>query len=419
MYNTPYQNQMNMQIPVQNNLALVKGYFRKKSVLAVAIFTAILAVSELISMFFITPAANSILKNGILNGQNSNLEDYLKILQDAMNSGSYASAIFSFLITGLLVAAFLIIYFKSKNPMPNANPRAGFTILQVFTIIQLVLICLAACFALFVFIIAFMMVAFGANSYPTYSYSNPYGGYEFTQNGDPAVALVLMVLFFILFAVIIALFLMWSISAVRLVGSVKKTIDTPQVTVKGAKLFGVLNIVFGILSCFGALSSLFAMFGVNTQGVFSYPASNAFTIVSALTFVNVLSSSVFTILLGTLSLGYDKYIKNYLQSVQPPMAPPAFQPAAGVPVPPPSGNPYQQQTGNPYAQAQRPVSPYQPSTVTPEGVMEEAKPEEAAENMADSAGPQVSGENKASCPGCGQPVREEDIFCERCGYKLK
>ena len=37
------QNQMNMQIPVQNNLALVKGYFRKKSVLAAGIFAAILA----------------------------------------------------------------------------------------------------------------------------------------------------------------------------------------------------------------------------------------------------------------------------------------------------------------------------------------------------------------------------------------
>lgn len=52
MYNTPYQNQMNMQIPVQNNLALVKGYFRKKSVLAAGIFAAILAAVEFISIFF-------------------------------------------------------------------------------------------------------------------------------------------------------------------------------------------------------------------------------------------------------------------------------------------------------------------------------------------------------------------------------
>lgn len=115
MYNTPYQNQMNMQIPVQNNLALVKGYFRKKSVLAAGIFAAILAAVEFISIFFLTPAASNLLDNSILGGQNSDLNDYLRILQDTMNSGSYGSAIFSFLISGLFVAAFLIIYFKSKT----------------------------------------------------------------------------------------------------------------------------------------------------------------------------------------------------------------------------------------------------------------------------------------------------------------
>ena len=424
MYNTPYQNQMNMQIPVQNNLALVKGYFRKKTVLAVGIFTAILAAVEFISMFFITPAANNFLNNGILNGQYSNIEDYLRILQDAMSSGNYSSAIFSLLVSGLLVAAFLIIYFKSKNPMPNANPRAGFTILQVFTIIQLVFICIAACFALFVIIIAFMMIAFGSASSTTGNGFRYNFGSDYYASTDATLAVGVMVIVVLVFAVVFALLLMWSISAVRLVGSVKKTIDSPQVTVKGAKLFGVLNIVLGVLSCFGAFSSLFAIFGVNTQGVFSAPASSAFSAFAFLSFVSAACSSVYILLLGTLSLGYDKYIKNHLQSVQPPMAP-TFRPVSGAPVPPPAGNPYQQQPLNPYTQAQRPVSPFPPAPpVTPEGIKEEPRAEEPADNPpepapaepADAEAPVVS---KAACPGCGHPVRGEDIFCERCGYKLK
>ena len=416
MYNTPYQNQMNMQIPVQNNLALVKGYFRKKSVLAAGIFAAILAAVEFISIFFLTPAASNLLDNSIWGGQNSDLNDYLRILQDTMNSGSYGSAIFSFLISGLFVAAFLIIYFKSKNPMPNANPRAGFTILQVFAIIQLVFICIVACLALFVIIIAFMMVAFGSSAGTNFHYNFGSGYYSST---DASIAIGVMIVFLLIFAAVFALMLMWSISAVRLVGSVKKTIDTPQVGVKGAKLFGVLNIVLGILTCFGAFSSLVAMFGIDTYGFYSYSASS-FSVFALLSFINMLSNAVFIILLGTLSLGYDKYIKNHLQSVQPPMAPPSFQPVSGAPVPPPSGNPYQQQAVNPYAQAQRPAPPLPPApAVTPEGVNEEAKPEQPAENATEPAGQQASGENKAFCPGCGQQVREEDIYCERCGYKLK
>lgn len=408
MYNTPYQNQMNMQIPVQNNLALVKGYFRKKSVLAVGIFTAILAVAEFISIFFITPAASNFLNNGILNGQYGNIEDYLGILQDAMNSSSYGSALLSLLISGLLVAAFLIIYFKSKNPMPNANPRAGFTVLQVFSIIQLVFICIAACLALFVLIIAFMMILF-SSAENNYRYNFGQGYYS---SSDPAIAIGVMIILFLIFAVIFALLLMWSISAVRLVGSVKKTIDTPQVTVKGAKLFGVLNIVLGISTCLGAFSALAAMFGIDTYGIYSYSASS-FSVPALLSFVNMLCSAVFVILLGTLSLGYDKYIKNHLQSAQPPMAP-VFQPVSGAPVPPPAGNPYQQPF-NPYTQAQRPASPFPPApSVTPEGI--KAEP---ADNTAQSADTESPVDNKAACPGCGHPVRGEDIFCERCGYKLK
>ena len=423
MYNTPYQNQMNMQIPVQNNLALVKGYFRKKSVLAVGIISAILAVVELITIFFITPATSNILNNALLNGQYGELEDYFRIIQNAMNSGSYGSAIFSLIISGLLVAAFLIIYFKSKNPLPNANPRAGFTILQVFTIIQLVLICLFSCLALFVIIIGFMMIAFGsATSYTGFNFRYNFGDRYYTST-DATLAFAIMIFVVLIFAVVITLLLMWSISAVRLVGSVKKTIDTPQVTVKGAKLFGVLNIVFGVFSCFGALSSMFAMFGTSTYGLYSYPASNAFSVVACLSFVSAVCSSVYMLLLGTLSLGYDKYIRNYLQTMQPPMAPP-FQAAAGAPVPPPAGNPYQQSV-NPYTQERQPAPPFPPApAVKPKEQNEEPKAEEPAESAAETstmepAGAQSPVENKAACPACGQPVRAEDIFCDRCGYKLK
>lgn len=418
MYNTPYQNQMNMQIPVQNNIALVKGYFRKKSVLAVGIICAILAVVELITIFFITPATSNILNNALLNGQYGEFEDYFRVIQDAMNSSSYGSAIFSLLISGLLVAAFLIIYFKSKNPLPNSNPRAGFTILQVLTIIQLVLICLFFCLALFAIITIFMMIAFGS--------ANPYTGFNFRYNfgdryytsADASLAFAIMIFVALIFAVVITLLLMWSISAVRLVGSVKRTIDTPQVTVKGAKLFGVLNIVFGVFSCFGALSSMFDMFGISTYGLYSYSAFNAFSTLACLSFVRAACNGVYMLLLGTLALGYNKYMKSLLESVQPPLTPP-FQPLSGAPVPPPTENPYQQKPVNPY---DSPFPPAQP--VNPREQKEQPKPEKPAESAANAsptepADAQAPVESRPACPGCGHPVRAEDIFCERCGCKLK
>lgn len=424
MYHTPYQNQMNMQIPVQNNIALVKGYFRKKSALAVGIFTAIFAVVELISIFFITPATSNILNNALLNGQYGELEDYFRVIQDILNSISYGPAIFSLIISGLLVAAFLIIYFKSKNPLPDSNPRAGFTILQVLTIIQLVLICLFICLALFAIITIFMVITFGSvNPYTGFNFRYNFGDRYYTST-DASLAFAIMIFVTIIFAVVITLLLMWSISAVRLVGSVKRTIDTPQVTVKGAKLFGVLNIVFGVFSCFGALTSMLDMFRTSAYGLYSHPASSAFSVIACLSFVSAACSSVYILLLGTLSLGYDKYIKNYLQSVQPPLSPP-LQPASGAPVPPPSGNPYQQKPVKPYAQAQRPDTTFPPAQpVNPSEQKEEPKPEEPAESVAkasptEPADTQAPVESRAACPVCGHPVRAEDIFCERCGSKLK
>lgn len=150
-----------------------------------------------------------------------------------------------------------------------------------------------------------MMVAFGSSAGTNFHYNFGSGYYSST---DASIAIGVMIVFLLIFAAVFALMLMWSISAVRLVGSVKKTIDTPQVGVKGAKLFGVLNIVLGILTCFGAFSSLVAMFGIDTYGFYSYSASS-FSVFALLSFINMLSNAVFIILLGTLSLGYDKYIK--------------------------------------------------------------------------------------------------------------
>lgn len=419
MYNNQYQTQMNMQVPIQNNLALVKSYFRRKSVLAAGILLILLVAAEIVSIFAAVPAVKNVIDSPSLFNNYQNPAELYNAIQSAVTNASYVTTFISLAVSALFIAAFLIIYFKSKNPLPTANPRAGFSILHVFSIIYLVLICFASVIVLFAMLIITFAAIFGGSSYNS----------SFTLNGQPYYGnpMPFIILFFVIFAAAIALLLVWSISCVRFLGSVKRTIDGPQLVVKGAKTFGVLNIVFGILSCFGAVSTLLTSSVMEPlSSLMPNAAQDFFSVSLWITFICSAISAAFTILIGVICTGYDKFMKETIASATP-VAPAAFHaPYQGGTVVPPAGNPYAGNQANPFQQ--RPSNPYAQGSPFPSA--QQAKPEEPAQKGTAGTDTVPASEETAStetdtpkgdslCPGCGKEVRQDDAFCEHCGYKLK
>lgn len=415
MYNNQYQTQMNMQVPVQNNLALVKSYFRRKSVLAAGILLILLVAAEIASVFTAVPAVKNALDSPELFSSYQDPTQIFNAIQSALTNASYVTSFITLAIYVLFIAAFFIIYFKSKNPLPTANPRAGFSILHVFSIIYLVLICFISVIVLFaLLIITFAAIFEGSSSYNS----------NFTVNGQPYYGnpMPFIILAFLICAAVIALLLVWSISSVRFLGSVKRTIDGPQLVVKGAKTFGVLNIVFGILSCFGAVSTLLtSSVMAPLSSLMPNAAQSLFSATLWITFACMAISSAFIILIGVICIGYDKFMKETIASAVPVM-PAAFQQPQGGAAVPPTGNPYVGNQANPFQQ--HPAGPYTQGSPFP--AAQQAKPEEPALQKEEADAETTSTSDHADapkseplCPGCGKEVRQNDAFCEHCGYKLK
>lgn len=422
MYNNQYQTQMNVQIPVQNNLALVKSYFRRKSVLAAGILLILLLTAEVVSIFTAIPAVKNVIDSPSLFDEFQDPTQIYNAIQSALSNASYVSTFITVAVSALFIAAFFIIYFKSKNPLPTATPRAGFSILHVFSIVYLVLICFISVVLLFALLIILFAAIFGGSSY---------GSSHFTLNGEPYYGnpLPFIIFVFLIFAAVIALLLVWSISCVRFLGSVKKTIDGPQLVVKGAKTFGVLNIVFGILSCFGAVSTLLTSSVVAPlSSLMPNAAQGLFSVTLWITFASSVISAAFMIVIGVICTGYDKFIKETIAAAAP-VVPPAFQaPYQGGAAVPPMGNPYAGNQAAPFQQ--RPANPYEQSSPFPPAQQQEkpespfAQKDEEPSAAAPASEESTPAEDKASekeplCPGCGKEVRQDDAFCEHCGYKLK
>lgn len=323
--------------PYQQNIDIVKNYFKKPLVLAVAIVAALSVVASTIFSFYVNNSVTSLLN--ALSDVMTESDFYFQ--PSGFNVSSISSSLVSLAISALPVTAFFLIYFKSKNPDPASNPSAGFTILWVLSIIGLVGLSIGALFCILGVLALTFVFFLNTNA---------------TSDIEFGVGLLIFILIFVLVFMGVALF--YQISQLRFYSSVRKSTQGLALESKGAAPYGVLAIIFGIISGFGVLSvfsipSIMQTFSqsANLSGQEAYIFNSITDYVSNLatfsTIINLLAA-VQSILIGVVAFGYNTYIKNLTSSF----------PTGGNQF---NSNPYDQNqyNPNPYEQVQNdPQNPY-------------------------------------------------------------
>ena len=388
MYEQPFN-------PYASNLAAVKNYFKKPRVLVIAIIYVLSAIVGII---------HSLVSSGSVTGFISDLMKYLDkagltknmppMDMESVNSAVSQSSVISMLpsliisaaVTLLIAAAFLIIYFKSRNESAESTPSAGVTIMYVLSIISLIFIIIG--FIGMVVIAAILLIFSGAvaDSIGNSRIVDLGNGYQLNLNGS-AVATV-MIIFAVLLLIIAAFLLFTAINKFRYYSSVRTSISSVTLQSGGAKPYGVMCVISAVFSAFGILSSIGSFLFFGNSGFSSLTGVSLVTILG-----NILSFVIF-VLDAKIALGYKKYIDEIMYGYNEPTYG-GTQPDAA---PLPDYN--RQDTVN---TEQNPYSAPQPKTYN-DGFSQTSQPNDRP------VAPAV-------CPNCGAPT-EGGAFCGNCGTKL-
>lgn len=297
-----------------------------------------------------------------------------------------ASSSFSIPITAIAMAiGFFVMYFSAKNGNKNDGAKSGATIHWVVAIIALVACCIAAvALGLAIIAIALAIPKLSNSSYIRYNGVIT----ELTDNMKAGLTATFIVCIVIL-AVVITFALIYGISQFRFASSVRKSLGTTELTAKGAKTCGVMNVISAVFSGFALLGSAIGFFAT------LFLPENAFQQFD----LHIRHSSLITIagisLISTaISFAYNIYMAKYAFGFHNHITAAG---AGGVNLPMP-------------VIAYAP--PVQPAYTAPEAPVQtpcEPEVQEAPAEKAEAA--------PAFCPECGTPVAEGQLFCAECGTK--
>lgn len=380
-----YQNGFN---PFSQNIAIVKSYFKKPTVLTQGILYAISAVLTIVSGFIMSPVLNNyfsaIMKMpGFTDGMSpSELEFFTSLMNVYIDIVPIVAIVPSVIISAITAAAFILIYNKSKNAEPASTPKGGIVTLFVLSIVQLVpIIMLSVMLVLAIILLA--VAAIAASGTP-----------------ESGILWVVTAVYTLVFGTMIALLLMYYINQVRYYNSIRKSLTTINLTYKGAGIFGVFSIIYGVYMVMNAFSvfsikpmmQLIAELAPEMEFIAGlFDSFTPLFIVS--TVASVLSAGIM-ILNGVIALGYKKHIRSFTEGysefgIDNSVAPQTVS----VPV-------YSASVPN---EPSQPVAPVQTN---------EPQFEPVIFNEGQAVTP------AAHCPRCSSPVKNDDVFCKACGTKL-
>lgn len=415
--------------PFQQNIDIIKNYFKKPIVLVNAIIETITIPFIFLMILSVSNWLNLLVReiNGGYYSEYSFDVRSLATFSNFFTTFMIIVAIFSCIPAILTVVAKFMIYAKSKNPDPNVKPSAGFTILWVLSIIS------ACAMGLNCLVTIFSMIAsiFASSSVSSYSYYGSYSAAETTAS---------LVSTFIISLIMLAVSFFLIINQIRFYSSVRKSLNSIYLKKDGAMVFGIFRIIEGSMSGLSFFTCAFILlviasmaFSTSYSGLFAVDFFVYLTILVALSAGSSLTSGIITVkyadYIKGITFGINRQFNanlpysNPVPVVNAPVNP--FNNAYAQPQPPaqPQAQPMQNnsydnmQNENPYTNPQE-INPQEPQEPIPTPDNQYYPP--VANNVQQEDNPQNEEDtNNNVCPNCGSPVFRSDMFCNNCGFKLK
>ncbi len=369
----PYNNPM---LLINRNKNYVHQFLCSPVILILGILQAAAAALSLFSSFLISAASKEFA--GMLNELFASLNE---AYPTEVNFTASDLSISIPVLPIILAVAFFLMYFSAKSKKDSNGAANGATILFITSILSVIG---ASLFALLFVILAIVMIL--AGSYLT-------GGsvvtaYGITNSADLAAAQSAISVVYILLIGFMALCVAWlfvsSISYLKFTSSIKKSLTTAELLAKGAKTYGVINVISAIFSGIGMVISIILFFAALFVSEISPLA-----ILAGIYATSNLLSFIYTIFNAKFAFGYNKHIAAagpngmYLPMPVVEYAPAQTEPVYSVPT-------------------------AEESTTTPEADTDQST--QSAEATTESP--------MHYCAGCGAPVAEGQRFCANCGRSV-
>ncbi len=303
-----YDNNQSSFNPYAQNITILKNYFKRPTVLTLGILYIIsgiiaIAVGILSGSYVNEVVDYSLALQEITGGTATGDMQFINdLLSNHLPNAVTISIAPSLISTILFVTAFFIIYTKSKNPDPNASPKAGFTILYIlaiFNLISAIIASLVLLLTIAAFILIFVSLVKNANF----------------ANSDIIALSIVFVFIIAIFAFIITAILIYTISNLKYIKSVLNGLTSVALSDKGAGAYGTFSIIYGVFALISVIQNLLSIpiiSAINELTSTDIPIKiqGSFSILTIIAGVASLISAVIMIFNAIIALGYKKYIHN-------------------------------------------------------------------------------------------------------------
>lgn len=269
--------------PYARNLTVVKGFFRKPIILVFALISFVMFILNIINTAQSSKTIQEIYdtygtvlsSQGVSSMPNTNIANVIAII-----------------VSGIAVLCFFMIFFMSKNSNPSLTPAPFFTVLHVFSVIQLVFIAIIAV----LMVIGTLLLAISGFSGMDESLYGSASYYKTT----------IIIMCVIVIAVFLLLFFFYN-SQTAFLKSCVRSCREPMIQKKGANTYGTFCIIVAVLDL---IAMIVAILFINSLSDIIGDEVGGLSLALKLSPLAIVSSvlvPVDFILRGIIAKSYDKY----------------------------------------------------------------------------------------------------------------
>lgn len=395
-----YQYLQPSQHPFQQNINVIKSYFKSPIVLALAIF----GIINIIVTFFTSFSFSGTLASMFVLS-NADAFDSISDAQNAVVIINILSKIPAIIFPILMTVGFFTLYLKSNDTNPLSTPNTGAGILSIVSLLRLIGAIILMVLLIIYLVLSFILLMIFLNK-PKVTVSGKLIntlsiGTLSTTNSELVFATFFMTIICVL---IIILVLSYYISQYKFYRGIKENLNSPTLTYKGATAYGVYNV---IISSVLILSGLFILAMGNSleHELFSNLSSSVDFTMMPIFFVSALMfwlPATEKMLIAILALGYKSHVQAAMY--------------VGV------GTEDHAQPHAPASHYTKPMHTQQPPTNSNASI-EQVKTENMLHRTNDELTIACDNTNKSDnlrvCPACSKERLGNSPFCGYCGHKFK